>query len=44
MKKKCIIIPSFNEEDSIPSVIAGIENLTDADIIVIDDGSEDLTA
>jgi len=44
VKKKCIIIPSFNEEENIPSVIAGIKNFTDADIIVIDDGSEDLTA
>jgi len=44
MKKKCIIIPAFNEEENIASVIAGIKNQTDADIIVIDDGSKDHTA
>ena len=44
MGKNCIIIPSFNEEDNIASVITGIKNFADADIIVIDDGSEDLTA
>jgi glycosyltransferase involved in cell wall biosynthesis len=44
MNKKCIIIPAFNEEENIASVIAGIKNQTDADIIVIDDGSIDLTA
>jgi len=44
MKKKCIIIPAFNEEENIASVIAGIQNQVDADIIVINDGSNDLTA
>lgn len=44
MNKKCIIIPVFNEEENIASVIAGIKNQTDADIIVIDDGSKDFTA
>lgn len=44
MNHKCIIIPAFNEEENIASVIAGIKNQTDADIIVIDDGSKDLTA
>ena len=44
MKKKCIIIPALNEEENIASVIAGIKNQTDADIIVIDDGSKDFTA
>lgn len=44
MKKKCIIIPAFNEEENIASVIAGIKNQIDADVIVIDDGSKDTTA
>ncbi len=43
-EKKCIIIPAFNEEENIASVIAGIKNQTDADIIVIDDGSKDVTS
>ena len=43
MKKKCIIIPAFNEEENITSVITGIKNQIDVDIIVIDDGSKDLT-
>ncbi len=43
MKKRCIIIPAFNEEENIALVIAGAKNQTDADIIVIDDGSKDLT-
>lgn len=44
MKKKCIIIPAFNEEANIALVVAGIKNQIDADIIVINDGSKDLTA
>jgi len=44
MKKKCVIIPAFNEQEHIASVISGIKNRTDANIIVIDDGSTDLTA
>ncbi|MCP4349058.1 MAG: glycosyltransferase family 2 protein [Desulfobacterales bacterium] len=43
MKKKCVIIPAFNEEDNIASVIDGIKKYSDADIIVIDDGSKDIT-
>ena len=39
MKKKCIIIPAFNEEDSVVGVIEGIRQYSDAEIIVIDDGS-----
>ncbi len=44
MKKKCIIIPAFNEEDHIATVITGIKKYKDADILVIDDGSKDHTA
>lgn len=42
--KKCIIIPAFDEEDSIASVIEGIKTHSDADIIIIDDGSVDRTS
>ncbi|MFH2219348.1 MAG: glycosyltransferase family 2 protein [Pseudomonadota bacterium] len=44
MKKKCIIIPAFNEAENISSVIAAIKRGIDSDIIVIDDGSTDRTA
>lgn len=43
MKKKCIIIPAFNEEENIASVIDGVKRYSDAHIVVIDDGSRDLT-
>ncbi len=44
MKKKCIIIPAFNEQDHIATVITGIKQYHAADIVVIDDGSKDHTA
>jgi len=40
----CIIIPTYNEEGNISSVIKNIRKYSDADIIVIDDGSNDLTS
>ncbi|MBN1664768.1 MAG: glycosyltransferase family 2 protein [Deltaproteobacteria bacterium] len=40
---RCIIIPAFNEEKQIASVVDGARQVSDADIIVIDDGSEDRT-
>ncbi len=44
MKKKCIIIPAYNEDDNIIRVISGIKRTTiRADIIVIDDASKDHT-
>ncbi|MFC1488420.1 glycosyltransferase family 2 protein [Thermodesulfobacteriota bacterium] len=43
-KKRCIIIPAFNEAENIASVITGVKSTTDTDIIVIDDGSQDHTA
>ncbi|MFC1850505.1 glycosyltransferase family 2 protein [candidate division CSSED10-310 bacterium] len=43
MQKKCIIIPAFNEAENIGAVIAGIRKNSDADLIVIDDGSTDST-
>ena len=43
MPKKIIIIPAFNEENSIAAVIEGLRPYTDADIVVIDDCSQDRT-
>jgi len=43
MHRKCLITPAFNEEDNIASVIEGVKKYSDADIIVINDGSSDLT-
>ncbi|MDP3096782.1 MAG: glycosyltransferase family 2 protein [Syntrophales bacterium] len=44
IKRQCIIIPAYNEENRIDSVIENIRGCGDADIIVIDDGSKDFTA
>jgi glycosyltransferase involved in cell wall biosynthesis len=44
MKKKCIIIPAYNEEENIVSVIEGIKNHINIDIVLINDGSKDMTA
>jgi len=44
MLKQCIIIPTYNEEKNISSLVNKIKNTIDTEIIVIDDGSEDLTA
>ena len=45
MKNKVlIIVPAFNEAENIPSVLADIrKHVTDADIVVVNDGSEDNT-
>ena len=43
-KNKCIIIPCYNEEKNIISVIENIRRYSDADIVVIDDGSRDGTS
>ena len=43
MNKRCLIIPAFNEEENIVSVIEGVKKNSEADIIVIDDGSADQT-
>ena len=43
MKKKCVIIPAYNEGNNIEALIGRIKAATDADIIVIDDGSGDGT-
>jgi glycosyltransferase involved in cell wall biosynthesis len=40
-----VFIPAWNEEGSVPAVIAGVrEALPDANVLVIDDGSTDATA
>jgi glycosyltransferase involved in cell wall biosynthesis len=40
-----IFIPAWNEQDAVGDVVRGVrERLPDADIMVIDDGSTDLTA
>jgi glycosyltransferase involved in cell wall biosynthesis len=44
LTKRCIIIPAFNEEKQIASVIEHIRKCSDVDIVVIDDGSRDMTA
>jgi glycosyltransferase involved in cell wall biosynthesis len=43
-KNKCIIIPAYNEAKNIISVICDIRKYYDGDIVVIDDGSQDITS
>jgi hypothetical protein len=43
MKKFVIIIPAYNEAGRISSTIAGLRKISDADILVVDDGSKDDT-
>ncbi|RJP80144.1 MAG: glycosyltransferase family 2 protein [Desulfobacteraceae bacterium] len=43
MKKKCIIIPAYNEGGNIANVIQEIKKVTDVDLFIIDDGSKDHT-
>jgi glycosyltransferase involved in cell wall biosynthesis len=43
-KDKCIIIPSYNEARNITPVICDIQKYYDGDIVVIDDGSQDMTS
>ncbi|MDR2970675.1 MAG: polyprenol monophosphomannose synthase [Bacteroidales bacterium] len=42
--KKVIIIPTYNEKENIEKIIRKTFSVTDADILVIDDGSPDGTA
>jgi len=45
MNKILIIIPAYNEEESLPGVMQDLRNhAPDADILVVDDGSRDRTA
>ena len=44
-KKTLVIIPAFNEEGSIEKVIESVRNhLSQADILIANDGSTDLTS
>ncbi len=43
MKKLFIVIPAYNEEHSIGSVIRELKQNNYEDIIVVDDGSRDKT-
>jgi len=43
MEPFAVIIPAYNETGRITSTIAGIRKITDADIIVVNDGSGDST-
>ena len=42
--KVLVIIPAYNEELSLPGVIAGIRKFAVLDVVVINDGSEDETS
>jgi glycosyltransferase involved in cell wall biosynthesis len=44
-KKALIIVPAYNEEGSIATVVDNIrKHVSSADILVVDDGSKDRTA
>jgi dolichol-phosphate mannosyltransferase len=43
MRTSLVVIPTYNEVESIPKILQALKNL-DADILVIDDGSPDGTA
>src|SRR3954454_15497944 len=45
MSDTLVFIPAWNEEDNLPSVLDGLHaELTDVDVLVVDDGSTDGTA
>jgi len=43
-KKVLVIIPAFNEQHSLPKVIAGIRRFPGVDVVVVNDGSKDATS
>jgi len=43
MKKRCIIVPAYNEEKNIVAVISDIRKYSADNIVIIDDGSTDST-
>jgi dolichol-phosphate mannosyltransferase len=43
MRAALVVIPTYNEAESIPKILDGLKNL-DVDVLVIDDGSPDGTA
>ena len=45
MRDTLVFIPAWNEEESLPAVLADVrEELPEADVLVVDDGSTDRTA
>jgi glycosyltransferase involved in cell wall biosynthesis len=45
MSDTLVFIPAWNEEENLPTVLDGLhEQLADADVLVVDDGSTDRTA
>src|SRR5215217_7518783 len=45
VRSSLVFIPAWNEEDSLPAVLTELrEELPDADVLVVDDGSTDGTA
>jgi hypothetical protein len=45
MSDTLVFIPAWNEEENLPAVLDGLhEQLADADVLVVDDGSTDRTA
>ena len=45
MSDTVVFIPAWNEEDNLPAVLDGLhEQVADADLLVVDDGSTDRTA
>ncbi len=43
-KKILVIIPAYNEERSLPGVIAGVRKFPGIDVLVVNDGSRDATS
>ena len=44
-RSKLVVIPAFNEEKNLPSVLSDVnEHLPDFDVVVVNDGSQDRTA
>ena len=46
MRELLIIIPAWNEEEALPTVLKEISDVTglNADVVVVDDGSSDQTS
>ena len=43
--KNLVVLPAYNEEDSLPGTIAKLQSLsTDFELLVVNDGSTDLTS
>ena len=45
MSDTVVFVPAWNEEENLPAVLDGLhEQMPDADVLVVDDGSTDRTA